>query len=183
MHVYLQILSRCSFQQNSSVVISVLALGYHRILDRHDAVECGLLERNLEKERQHPSRADLLAAWERHDFGAQITRFSDGGAHARYKHLPLFGGEDGGNEKVAHRAKTPADQAVKARLLWCPFAQVHASFWHLVSIVYTFGDFLVELLFSAPRKAGWNVDNGNRHDSSSFAYWIPSPLHKKQRQS
>src|SRR5262249_50427291 len=52
---------------------SVLVLGHHRVLERHDAVECGLLERNLEKERQHPSRADLLAAWKRHDLGAQIA--------------------------------------------------------------------------------------------------------------
>src|SRR5262249_10966671 len=143
--------------------ISVLVLGYHRVLERHDAVECGLLERNLEKELQHPSRTDLLAAWKRHDFGAEIASSSDSGAHTRYEHLPAFGGEDGRDDEVAYRAKRPTDHAVEARLLRCPLAQVHAIVWHLVGIVHALGDVLVELLLAAPREAVWNVDNGNGH--------------------
>src|SRR5215471_18315020 len=46
------------------IMASVLALGYHRVLERHNSVERGLLERNLKKEQQHPSCADLLAARE-----------------------------------------------------------------------------------------------------------------------
>src|SRR5262245_46760780 len=128
---------------------SVLVLGYHRVFERHEAVECGLLERNLEEEQQHPSRADLLAAWERHDFGSQIAGSSDGGAYTRYEHLPAFGGEDGRDDEVAHRAKRRADHAVEARLLRAPLAQVHASVWHLVGVVNTLGDVLVEPLLGA----------------------------------
>src|SRR5262245_55273059 len=67
---------------------SVFVAGHHRVLERHEAVERGLLEWNLAEEQQHPSRADLLVAWERHDFGSQIASSSDGGAHARCEHLP-----------------------------------------------------------------------------------------------
>jgi hypothetical protein len=42
----------------------VLALRHHRVIGRHEAVEGGQFERNLEEELQQPLCADFLAAWE-----------------------------------------------------------------------------------------------------------------------
>lgn len=40
------------------------ALEDHRILERHEVVERGLLKRDLSEETEYPSRADLLATRE-----------------------------------------------------------------------------------------------------------------------
>src|SRR4030095_11827739 len=114
-------------------------------------------------------RADFLAAWELHALGAQIAGLVDGGAHTRYERPPAFVGKDRRHDEVAYRAKGPADHVVEARLLPCPLPPVHATVRPLVGGVHALEGVLMELRLGARCEAGWNVDNHNWHDVSSFS--------------
>src|SRR5262249_8813033 len=92
-------------------------LDHHGVLERHEVVECGRVERNLANPLQHPARRHALAAREREDLFAQVPGSSDGRAHAR-EHLSLgVEGHAGRDNEVGDRSKGRAAHAVDVRVL------------------------------------------------------------------
>src|SRR5215475_3894233 len=115
-------------------------LHHHGVLESHQVVERGQVERNLAKKMQHPPRRHALAARERHDVFAQIHGSIDGGVKA----LDQQAGRD---DVVADGSKGRAGHAVEGRVLRSKLAQVDASVGDRIVLMKALAEFLCELRF------------------------------------